>query len=144
MTAVPAHQIAADLLSAANHIETFGLQKEDFGRPDGPCCIAGAISVAVTGKRWSTALKGVLFDRRSTAVDAVREVLPAFVTHWNDAPERTQAEAVAKLREAAEAVFPTDPPGRAPGGSTETGLAYMEASARFDGHGAARTEGEPS
>lgn len=107
MTTVPAHQIAADLLTAANHIETYGHRKHGFGSPQGPCCVAGAISVAVTGKTWQTSLTRTEFLlRRSAAIDAVQAVIDPYITIWNDDPERTKAEVVAGLRSAAEAVFP--------------------------------------
>lgn len=135
MTTVPAHQIAADLLSAAAYIETFGLAKGYYGNAGHACCAAGALQVAVFGRTLDdgSALGIEESERYQLARRELMDLLPRAVifvksvAEWNDRPSTTGEVVIAKFRAAAEAVFPT-----------------THASTRFDGHGAARTEGGPS
>lgn len=61
--------------------------------PEAVCwCVAGAISRAA-GSFYS--------GGASAARDHLRAIIQDTLPHWNDAPERTQAEVVSKLREAA-------------------------------------------
>jgi hypothetical protein len=115
VTAVLATQIAADLLTAANHIETYGHLKFHYGRKGLPCCATGAIQVAVYGAtitdhlidRDSFDLSPEKTARAHAAYDELKWHLAIrHVPDWNDAPERTQAEVVAGLRGAAHRVSP--------------------------------------
>jgi hypothetical protein len=110
MTTVPAHQTKADLLSAANHIEQYGWLRKEYGETRGPCCILGAIAVASTGHCNPDDMveTGTSESRRYyAALTAVGRTLGLNAWVWNDKPYRTKAEVVDKLREAAEAVFPS-------------------------------------
>lgn len=66
---------------------------------DGCFCVLGAIADACN----EDAMKISFFERLpGEATHQLRGVTGAFVLQaWNDAPDRTQAEVVAKLREAA-------------------------------------------
>jgi hypothetical protein len=112
MTTVPAHQTAADLLSAANHIETYGWRQQWYGQAGEPCCARGAIQVAVYGATvddptWEDAPG--LTARENAANAAVRRWTTnrRAVTTWNDAKVRTKEDVVAGLHRAAEAVSPS-------------------------------------
>jgi hypothetical protein len=86
----------ADVLErAANLIEPEGAwTKEDYVGPSGTCwCVLGAIKRA-----------GDFANDLNPAAEALRAALGVGyggIPDWNDAPERTQDEVVAKLREAA-------------------------------------------
>lgn len=69
-------------------------QKEEYGADEAVCwCLAGAVGkVKSRDKGWGVPVE-------SYVLRAIGEKSAAM---WNDAPERTQAEVVAKLREAAE------------------------------------------
>lgn len=110
-----AAQIAADLLTAANHIETFGHRKHHYGRQGEPCCASGAIQIAVYGGTAHDLGVGnspVLADPdRSLRLQAAQAELMWHldvkrIPAWNDAPERTPAQVVAAFRAAAERVSP--------------------------------------
>lgn len=108
MTAVAVEQIAADLLSAANHIETFGLRKYFMGSQGKPCCAGGAIQVAVYGDTVGD-LDEVRRNRELGRERAARDALMWHLTlrriaPWNDDALRTTAEVVAALRGAAAQV----------------------------------------
>lgn len=108
MTTVTAQQTAADLLSAAGYIETYGLEKGDYGEMGAPACMGGAIKIVLFGDTFGVACPGEKVKREFAARGALLSILPdVTIGYWNDQPERTQAEASAKLREAAEAVFPS-------------------------------------
>lgn len=109
MTTVTAQQTAADLLSAANHLEQFGWRKGDLGEPGRPCCVDGAINVAIHGDFSYYSPDSSKQQQIHAAHRAFDEFLGDDETgpSWNDDEGRTAAEAVAKLREAAEAVFPS-------------------------------------
>lgn len=105
------------LLLAADHIEKVGHHKGNFfdyfkyaAEPDKdqselPCCALGAVRI-VSG--YQSALRDK--DYMSSVYDLFAEADEALRLHlgvdgvpaWNDAPERTQAEVVTALREAAE------------------------------------------
>jgi len=91
------------LEKAAAHMERVGLHKgEMFVDRDesGPCCVNGAIFAVCIGRASLRDIKASeILLRRSVGVPVS---LPMAVPRWNDAPERTQVEVVAKLREAAE------------------------------------------
>lgn len=113
MTTVTAQQTAADLLSAANHLETFGWVRGAFGSIGQPCCTDGAI-IAAVGIDVNDPLTGTTeqAERAEAAERAFAEFIgeysafPARVVWlWNDgSPSREVV--CAKLRAAAEAVFP--------------------------------------
>jgi hypothetical protein len=80
--------IADALERAADLIEPEGAWGQGFyRRRDGRLCAADAIWL-IEGRRWDDAFR--FFTEFVGPVGT-----------WNDAPERTQAEVVAKLREAA-------------------------------------------
>jgi hypothetical protein len=88
------------LEKAAAHMERVGHCRHFYFGDDsdwatGACCAVGAVTIA--GK-FETPRKA---EESETAIILARAVVGSTVT-WNDAPERTQAEVVAKLREAAE------------------------------------------
>lgn len=108
-----AQQTAADLLSAANHIQRYGWKQGGFGLSGKPCCARGAIQVAVYGCTIMEhfALRSITseeWERERSATEAVEEVLESAssLAWWNDSPSRHKGEVVCKLREAAERVFP--------------------------------------
>lgn len=90
-----AEQSVADILDkAADLIEPEGawMQGDYGGHHLGCYCALGAIR----------AVGGYAHDINPAAY-ILQQVVPAKFAHeWNDAPERTQAEVVAKLREAAK------------------------------------------
>lgn len=57
-------------------------------------CAEGAMIVAARGEEPSL----------GEAFVAMRKTIPVFVHEWNDDPDRTQAEVVAKLRECADSL----------------------------------------
>lgn len=95
------------LEKAAAHMERVGLHKGYYfnqahlgAREDAPCCALGAIGFAA-GKFAGEFAAGAA--DHSAAANALRRCLHRDrIDLWNDAHERTQAEVVAKLREAAE------------------------------------------
>lgn len=107
-----AQQTAADLLSAANHIEQFGWQRYRYGAAQRACCVRGAIQVAVYGWTWDEdhqlASTGDLNQREDDATDQVLWHLGKLgsLVGWNDAGDRTAAEVIETLRAAASRVFP--------------------------------------
>lgn len=108
MTAVvAAEQTAADLLSAAHHIETFGWRKGQFGSVGKPCCVDGAITVAVSnGEVSGLPETDEQLARSIAACDALIKVIgQRAVWRWNDAIERTHEQVVTALRTAAEQVM---------------------------------------
>jgi hypothetical protein len=114
MTTVPAHQIAADLLSAAAYIETFGLAKGHYGNAGHACCAAGALQVAVFGRTLDDGgdVRTDDSDRYKLARQELLNLLPRSpifarsVAEWNDKSATTAVVVAAKFREAAKAVFP--------------------------------------
>lgn len=96
---IPAQQIAADLLSAANMIDHFGWIQGTGSGPNGEVCAYIAITRVAGGYvPFSDALAAM---KRTVGIPNHEPL-----SDWNDAPGRTQVEVVAKFREAAEAVFP--------------------------------------
>lgn len=92
------------LEKAAAHIERVGLHKgcyfldgSEFPNPETPCCGKGATIVV----RAAAGLRPWCREQRQ-ALKAMDDVTGGDFVEFNDAPERTQAEVVAKLREAAE------------------------------------------
>lgn len=85
-------QTLAEVLdAAANLIEPEGAWTQHEWGHDGCYCLDGALMAA----------KGTGYT--FPELDLIREVTGAeSAIHWNDADHRTQAEVVAKLREAAE------------------------------------------
>lgn len=61
-------------------------------------CALGAVADVTGQDPWAT------WDATpaGAAMDAIKQVIGGPVVQWNDAPERTQAEVVAALREAAK------------------------------------------
>jgi hypothetical protein len=96
-------QVRAVLLEAAKLVER-GWCRCDFRKhtPNGVrYCLVGAINESVNGIEMPS------FKTRCEFRDCVKEAVMATIGtrtlfHWNDAPERTQAEVVAALRGAAE------------------------------------------
>lgn len=88
---------AADLLAKPGAWTQGALSRDADGKNvplnDGICfCMGGAISKSADGAKTA----------QRKAMQAVRDVVGAgWVAGWNDDPKRTQAEVVAKLREAA-------------------------------------------
>jgi hypothetical protein len=115
MTTVPAHQIAADLLSAAAYVEQFGLAKGHYGNAGRPCCAAGALQVAIFGRTLDDGgdVRTDDSDRYKLARQELLNLIPSTplyvraVADWNDARDTTEAAVIAKFREAAAAVFPS-------------------------------------
>lgn len=101
-------QTAADLLAAARHIQQYGHIKGKYGALGKPCCMVGALQVAVFGQTLDEdgAVPTVLSRRYDVARDALFQEIPEGrrMPDWNDAPERTEAEVVAKFNKAAERV----------------------------------------
>lgn len=99
------------LLGAADYIEKHGWRQGGFGAWGGrlgPCCAAGAIGVMTTGEGVGACALGTAAKRQLAAMVTQRQDVPLaecvpVIADWNDAPERTKDEVVAKLREAAEA-----------------------------------------
>ena len=77
------------LLRAAEYIEEHGWCQHDLVEMSGRVCLMGAI--------YSVAKE----DDARAALDMVVNAIGRFPSVWNDAPGRTQAEVVAKLREVA-------------------------------------------
>jgi hypothetical protein len=85
-------------LAAADRIERLGHRKGTYGTSDGPCCLLGALLYSLpptfaTGQSWplvSGALADMGFPLGHTKSGA---------SQWNDAPERTAEDVVARLRE---------------------------------------------
>lgn len=90
-------------LAAADYIEQNGLVKGTYGRAGGPCCVLGAIRIAVMGKlaiMGSDPPKSLLYER---CREKVTDVLGMAIAPWNDSPETTKEEAVDLLRRTAAA-----------------------------------------
>ncbi len=83
------------LLGAADSLERDGWMQNGYGRAGGPRCVSGALKTAA-GYEGAVAT----LDAYRTMVEALGLGFP-HLCEWNDAPERTQAEVVAKLREVA-------------------------------------------
>lgn len=89
----------SEILDAtASHIDRVGLHKGDgykdwSDQRNSPCCIIGALGQVADGA----------CEPFNPPMNILRSIIPGGrVAAWNDDPERTQAEVVAKLREAAE------------------------------------------
>lgn len=83
--------VSETLTAAAELIERDGWCQYVSTNNEGRRCAVGAINVAA-GRDYSNS---------SYALWAMRQHIGESVAQWNDAPERTQAEVVAALREAA-------------------------------------------
>lgn len=102
MSAADILEKAADLIEPEGAWTRFVFARDASGRrvseqdPSATCwCAAGAITVTAGG--------GFFGEGAWKARSALLEALGAgIIPNWNDAPDRTQAEVVAKLREAAE------------------------------------------
>jgi hypothetical protein len=107
---VNAQQTAADLLSAANHIETYGHRKGWYGSAGMPCCVRGAMQVAIYGAtidedEWQASDEKN--ERDEAATDALsRHIGFPVVSIWNDSERLTAEQVVHALRGAAKRVFP--------------------------------------
>lgn len=96
-------QVAADLVAAAAYIERYGWIQGKTGSPGGPVCAAGALRAIASAPAWNPVTEEQL-QRYSDSWDAATDYLGRALPNWNDEPERTQAEVVAALRAASEAV----------------------------------------
>lgn len=79
------------LLAAADHIERYGwCQGRAYARLgfNVPSCMYGAICDQEHFPKGARAMAEI----------KVNEALGGFMAHWNDAPERTKPEVIAKLR----------------------------------------------
>lgn len=87
-------EIAKLCQKAADLIEEHGHAKGKFEDADGCVCLFGAINLAENGNadEWSGE-EAALAQAKALGFDSVNDLL-----HWNDAPERTQAEVLARLR----------------------------------------------
>lgn len=113
-------QLADTFRRAATHIGTYGHAKDafcaadtdQFGRPRyastphqfRPTCMAGAIQTVCTGQPdWSTELSQAAIQFASEHMDGeppLTDGEPDYVEHiaaWNDAPNRTSADVIARL-----------------------------------------------
>lgn len=91
------------LMGAADYLEEHGWLRHYFGYDGGPACALGAIHVAMGGR-----MPG--YPGRDADHETVNALgLPyRGVTHWNDAPGRTETEVVTRLRAAAYRVLRGD------------------------------------
>jgi hypothetical protein len=89
------------LFAAADLIEPEGAWTTGSFRGTGPCfCILGALAQVGVGDAFrGNFIEGPLAEAHDLLASVIGE---PFVDHWNDREGRTQAEVVAKLREAAE------------------------------------------
>lgn len=107
--------VAGVLVGAAAHIERYGLHKNYYwpglvgnGVPPyewgTPCCAVGAMGVAAFpgDPRMGIGLIGVSVEHLSAYLCAARLDSDGFITLWNDELERTAAEVVRVLRDAAQ------------------------------------------
>ncbi len=96
------------LEQAAKNIETFGWVQGEYGDPECGVCATAAILLAA-GFTFETLcesrIKRVAFtpdNEYRTMVSEIfmwfREQYPMSLAGWNDHPQRTQAEVVARLR----------------------------------------------
>lgn len=106
MTAPEVLESAADLLEKPGAWTQGAASRDVFGNPDGDSeiwpdavcwCAWGAI-LKVTG---NTSIVGSDQRPKTAAALLERHIGTNDVTTWNDAPERTQAEVVSALRQAA-------------------------------------------
>jgi hypothetical protein len=92
---------AATLLAAANYIETHGHCKGRYGATwDDAACAVGAICKVENDMER----KNAAATRLGEYLVAKREIAPSnqfAIPDWNDKPERTKAEVVMALRQAA-------------------------------------------
>lgn len=93
--------LAADLIAPEGH-----WTKGDWGKPSSRMCTEGAIYAAADSHPLVTITIG--WGKARLACDFLVKHLPHAsvpdknpIADWNDAPERTQEEVVAKLREVA-------------------------------------------
>lgn len=102
------------LLRAANLIEERGLAKHTREDEGGSLCLMGAISMAAIGTTAMPVFKKT--DAECQAALAVNQALlargvphhltcPNGSAYWNNEPERTEADVVAVLREAAQVML---------------------------------------
>jgi hypothetical protein len=88
-------EIADVLERAADLIEPEGAWTQgSYGGGHLPTCMGGAVNIARGRQAWET-------PAGDPIAAFLAQCLGQKVAFWNDAPERTQAEVVAKLREAA-------------------------------------------
>lgn len=91
--------VAEKLELAATKLEQpGGWTQREYARDQRGSAVLVSDPAAVCFCSWG-ALKAV--GDHEEAADYLRTFLGTSITTWNDAPKRTQAEAVAKLREAA-------------------------------------------
>jgi hypothetical protein len=86
------------LLQAAAIVEQGWCQGE-YTDEAGRHCAAGDIYRAAAN---GTSNAGVSYDNGSMATRVFMQFIGGYVSNWNDAPERTQADVVTALREAAQ------------------------------------------
>lgn len=89
------------LHKAADLIEQRGHCKEALEDRHGALCMGGAVNVADTGRSGASGP----IKRSEPGIEAIKRLhafCPPFFTMYNNAPNRTADEAVAKLRECAE------------------------------------------
>lgn len=86
----------ADVLTrAADLLEEFGWRQGDYGsKREGTFCMLGAVDAACGDL-------GANFHNDGVCLALYKSFEDASVVKWNDAPGRTKAEVVAKLRDAA-------------------------------------------
>src|SRR5882672_7894855 len=80
-------------LKAIEIIEQRGWCRGKLVNGRGEVCMAGAIQVATTES----------YKLQQRALNLMHSTLGTFISKWNDAPERTKNEVIAKLREIAYA-----------------------------------------
>lgn len=108
------------LLRAAEHIETYGLNKQTWiprmrgdriNYSECPACIGGALAIEASGGRecspnWVSPVQLALVDDALQAVARTLRIAEGFalggVTSWNDLPTTTKEDAVRILRVAAQ------------------------------------------
>jgi len=94
--------------ASALHIQAHGLHKGDYAplafTPASPACMPGAIRLVCTGSPFESnkvAESAICFASRNMAgVAPETDGQPDYIEHlaeWNDAPERTAADVVARL-----------------------------------------------
>ena len=86
-------EIGECYLKAIEIIEQRGWCKGHLSNAQGEVCMAGAIQIATFNNA----------SLQNKTLDLLHETLGILISKWNDAPERTKGEVIAKLKEIAYA-----------------------------------------
>lgn len=88
-------ETARILMKAADLLIEYGHCKNAISNSYGNMCVLGAILCAATGDPDNVTIAGAQAHMR------LNEALRMSAIYWNNRPERTKAEVIAKLREVA-------------------------------------------